>query len=148
VRYDIVAEDARGRDVLLVDVKARPFDDQQAREQFAYMREPQLPVRFAMVVDPEKIRVVDYERGDDAGFACVLGTKDVLTTYDPNLGSKKRIFEHYLATLVNAWIRDHVYHWKSETPPGADALASIGLLPLLRDGDTRREVAVETDLLR
>jgi hypothetical protein len=148
VRYDIVAEDARGRDVLLVEVKAMPLDDQQALAQLAYMREAQLPVRFAMVVDPEKIRVVDYERGDGAGFACVLGTKDVLTTYDPNLGSKKRIFGHYLATLVDAWIRDHVYHWKSQTPPAAEALASVGLLPLLSDGDTRRGVIVETDLLR
>ena len=148
MKYDIVAEDARGRDVLLVDVTARPFDDRQAREQFAYMREPQLPVRFGMVADPQKIRIVDYEHDPGEGFACVIDTTDVLTTYDPNFGSKKRIFGHYLAALVNAWIRDHVYHWKSETPPGADALASIGLLPLLRGGDTRREVTVETDLLR
>jgi hypothetical protein len=147
VIFDIVAEDARGREVLVVEVKTLPLDDQAAREILDYMREAQHPVRFGMVADLEKIRVVDYEHDQGGGFACVIETKDVLTTYDPQFGSK-RIFEHYLTTLVNAWIRDHVYHWKSETPPGTDALASVGLLPLLRDGDTHREVTVETDLLR
>ena len=147
MKYDIIAEDARGRDVLLVDVTGWPFDDQQALAQLVYMREAQLPVRFAMVADREKIRVVDYERGGGAGFACVLGTKDVLTTYDPEFGTK-RIFHHYLTSLVEAWLRDHMYHWKSATPPGAQELAKIGLLPCLKDGDTRREVVVETDPVR
>jgi len=147
VIFDIVAEDARGRELLVVEVKTLPLDDQAAREILDYMREAKRSARFGMVADMEKIRVVDYELDQSEGFACVIETKDVLTAYDPQFGSK-RIFERYLTTLVDAWIRDHVYHWKSKTPPGANALASVGLLPLLKDGDTHLEVIVETDLLR
>lgn len=147
MEFDIVAEDARGRPVLLVEVRAKRLDDEAARSILSSMKGAQLPVRFGMVADLSHIRLVDYERGAGDGFACVLDSADMLRCYDPEFETK-RIFWTYLTTLVDAWLRDHVYHWKSETPPGSEQLAAVGLAQCLENGDTRREVLVGTDPLR
>jgi hypothetical protein len=144
LKFDIVAEDARGRDVLIVDVSAMKLSEELARQTLDYMRGAELPVRFGMVADPDKIRIADYEKDGADSVVCTLDTSEMLRHYAPDLGTR-RVFHHYLATLVDAWLRDHVYHWKTLTPPGAGPLASIGLLPCLEDGDTRREVVLGAD---
>ncbi len=147
VKFDIIAQDAKGHDVLLVTIRSKALNDQQARAHFDYMQAAQLPARFAMVADPSRIRIVDNDQPRDRGFTCVLDSSEMLREYSSEFGTKP-IFRHLLTTLVDAWLRDHVYHWHSVKPPGTDQLAAIGLLPLLDDGDTRREVYVETDSLR
>ena len=109
------------------------------------MRDARLPIRFGMVADRSAIRIVDFER--DSGFVCILDTADIRRESDPGFGTK-RTFHHYLTTLVNAWLRDLVYHWKSQIPPGSESFQLIGLLPVLENGDTRREVPVRTHPLR
>ena len=52
MRCDIIAQDAKGRDVLLVEVKTRALGDDGARSILASMRGADLPVRFGMVADP------------------------------------------------------------------------------------------------
>jgi hypothetical protein len=47
-------------------------------------------------------------------------------------------FESYLLTLVEAWLRDLAYHWKSEDPPGSEELGRAGLLEKLEGGTTQR----------
>jgi hypothetical protein len=146
MRFDIVAEDAQGRPVLLAEVRAKVLDDEAARSMLQPMRDTYLPVRFGLVADLQRIRIADFERGGD-NFVCVLDTAEMLREYDREFGTK-RIFGHYLRTLVEAWLRDHVYHWNSETPPGSDRLKEIGLAQCLADGDTRSEVPVGPDPLR
>ena len=51
---------------------------------------------------------------------------------------KARVFEDYLLTLVEAWIRDLAYHWKSEAPPGSQELEQAGVLQTLAGGTTQR----------
>ncbi len=54
----------------------------------------------------------------------------------------------YLETLVEAWLRDLAYHWKSETPPESEKLAEIGLLQRLEGGTTHSLVNINGDTLR
>ena len=75
----------------------------------------------------DRIRILDFEHSPEQEFNCTLKLSDMLEYYDPEFG-KKRIFHDYLTSLVDAWLRDLVYHWNSETPPGAQSLATIGLL--------------------
>jgi hypothetical protein len=146
MRFDIVAVDEQGWDVLLVDVKAKVHTDRIARAILQSLRDADTPARFGMVADLQRIRIADFDRiGVD--FVCVLDTAEMLREYDPEFG-QKRIFSHYLTTLVDAWLRDVAFHWKSETPPGLDRLKGIGLAQRLEDGDTRREVLVGPDPLR
>jgi hypothetical protein len=57
--------------------------------------------------------------------------------YDPEF-PRERVFESYLLTLVEAWLRDLAYHWKSENPPGSEELGRAGLLEKLEGGTTQR----------
>src|SRR5262249_55269990 len=138
---------AGGRDVLLVDVKAMELSEELARSTLDYMRGARLPARFGMVADRDKIRIADYEAGGGDAIVCVLDSADVLRHYEPDFGAK-RIFHHYLTSLVDAWLSDIAYHWKTDVPPGTQELTSIGLLPVLEGGTTRREVIIETDPVR
>jgi len=71
----------------------------------------------------------------------------VLRHYEAEFGTK-RIFELYLTALVEAWLRDLAYHWKSEKPPASEQLAAIGLLQQLAGGTTQLEVALNGDTVR
>ncbi|MGE3819961.1 MAG: hypothetical protein AB7I30_11025 [Isosphaeraceae bacterium] len=143
MKIDVVVEDSRGREVLLVAVNAGEVDEEMARSYLDYLRSSGLPARFGMVVNLEWIRIVDFESGNGKEFGCVLSSPQVLSIYDPEFG-KKRIFPFYLATLVEAWLRDLVYRWNSPNPPALERLARLGLAQLIEGGDTRREVRVET----
>jgi hypothetical protein len=66
-----------------------------------------------------------------------LDTPKVLSHYDPDFAGK-RIFEFYLLTLVEAWLRDLAYHWKSPNPPGSEELQAAGFLGRVEGGTTQR----------
>jgi hypothetical protein len=94
-------------------------------------------VAFVLAIDPNHIEL--YRPGAEGlGEPVVrLDTRQVLQHYDPALPGK-RVFEPYLLTLVEAWLRDLAYHWKSENPPGSEELAQAGLLEKLEGGTTQR----------
>jgi hypothetical protein len=71
---------------------------------------------------------------------------NILVQYDPDFGNG-RIFGHYLATLIEGWLRDLAYHWNSATPPAQDEMAAIGLLERLEGGTTLSEVWLAGDPL-
>jgi hypothetical protein len=73
-----------------------------------------------------------------------LNTREILGHYAPEFAGKDSryvaspIFHDYVETLVEGWLRDLAYHWKSVDPPGAEALAETGLLERIENGMTRR----------
>jgi len=143
MKIDIIAKDAKGHEVLIAEVRGIVLDDDAAIRTLDYLRELKLPARFGMVADPEWIRIADLENPEDR-FVCVLNSKDLLRYYQPDFG-EKRIREGFLTTLIEAWLRDIAYRWKSETPPELDQLSAIGLAEPLKDGSTDSEVIIEAD---
>jgi hypothetical protein len=136
---DLVAVDREGKSVVLVEVKTTPAPERAAADELiAYLKALPQAVPFAMLVDRDHIRLFRWD-GTSLSPASTLRTADVLRRYDPDFG-KGRIFESYLATLVEGWLRDLAYHWKSERAPAAEELDAIGLLPKLEGGGTRSEV--------
>ena len=127
--------DREDHTIALVEVKAHP------EERWATILPRQLAksperVAFILAVDPNSIRV--YGRRERAsGSRLRLDTEQILQHYDPGFAGK-RVFEPYLLTLVEAWLRDLAYHWKSEDPPGSEELAKTGLLEKLEGGTTQR----------
>jgi hypothetical protein len=160
---DIVARDRDGDVVLLAEVKARKPREKPASEaqwvRPAWAPDPLPP--FFMLVDLENIsifqldeRPVVTEFGEDRSVAFYplslithLKSASVLSHYDAEFG-QKTIYKFYLGTLVEAWLRDLAYHWSSETPPGSEQLAAIGLLPLLDGGFAQEESPSDADPLR
>ncbi len=121
--------------VALVEVKAHPVDRWATILPAQLAKSAQQPA-FVLAIDPNDIRLFRPE-GDNLGEPIVqLDTRQVLEHYDPEF-PKKRVFESYLLTLVEAWLRDLAYHWKSEHPPGSNELDRAGLLEKLAGGTTQ-----------
>src|SRR5262249_60803837 len=95
------------------------------------------PVDFVMTIDPTCIHLYRVAGGNLGRPIVHLDTPQILQQYDPEF-AKRRVFESYLLTLVEAWLRDLAYHWKSDSPPGAEELRRAGLLEKLEGGTTQR----------
>jgi hypothetical protein len=133
--FDGALVDRDEQTVALVEVKSNPvgalWTTLLPRNLARYGR----PVDFVLAIDP--VHILLYRpTGTYIGEPLViLDTPEVLNRYDPE-SSRKRIFESYMLTLVEAWLRDLAYHWKSENPPGADELRQAGLLDRIKGGTT------------
>lgn len=150
MRVDIIAENAEEWDVLAALIKPTTLTDAEAIQAVSELRQAELPVRYGLIGDLEKIRIVDFENPGDSEFTLVLSAVEILGRYEPEFGHKT-IYREYLTTLVEAWLRDVAYGWKSEKdtdPPALEAIQSIGLAQALKQGTTRSEVIIETDPVR
>src|SRR5262249_31679926 len=102
---------------------------------------------FGMYVDPEVIEVFAADSTDPGRPESTLKTADILSVYEPDFRNKP-IYLRYLVALVETWLNDLAFHWKSDQPPGLGELAAIGLAPLLEGGGTTHEVTLYGDPLR
>ena len=135
--FDAAVVDGENRTIALIQVKAHPVERWATvlpRQRLAKFAER---VDFVLTIDPNRIQLY-RPAGESLGEPIVqLDTRQVLQHYDPEFPGK-RVFESYLLTLVEAWLRDLAYHWKSEDPPGSEELGRAGLLEKLEGGTTQR----------
>ncbi len=151
IPFDIIAQDKSGKTILLVEVKARHLEGQQHKDWFiekmkSYLQVANTEIPFAMLVDLEDIQIF---RCDDTNLSepvSYIKTAPVLSHYEPRYG-EIRIFNHYLEGLVEAWLSDLAYHWKSQTPPALEQIAEIGLLQQIEDGNTYSGIALSGETL-
>lgn len=152
-RADIVALGNDGRIVLLVEVKATKLETRVAKSRVisqikSYLQAAKTEIPFLMIVDLENIEIFPGTSDNLPAEPIVsLKTAEVLDHYDAEF-DERRIFEPYLTALVEAWLRDLAYHWKSQKPPAAEQLAAIGLLQQLEGGTTQSEVVLSGATLR
>lgn len=151
IDVDIIVLDQNDRIVMLVEVKIIQSQEKAAKQRIvdymiswmkaalAKMSEQHTVIPYAMFVDPEQIMIFKWNGVNLSEPICSLNTGDILRYYEPDFGSKK-IFESYLESLIEAWLRDLAYHWKSEIPPASEQIAIIGLLQMLAGGTTKAEV--------
>ena len=134
--FDAAVVDGENHAVVLVEAKAHPVEswDTILPRQLANSAER---AAYVLTVDPNSIQL--FRPGEESlGEPIVrLDTRQVLRHYDPDF-PRTRVFESYLLTLVEAWLRDLAYHWKSEDPPGSEELGRAGLLEKLEGGTTQR----------
>lgn len=143
IRADIIALDAEDRPVLLIEVKGRPQENIYDRQQLVDdLREAGHVLPYAMLVTLEDIRIFHWDGA--ALFELVhLPTADALSFYDPEF-REKRIYGDYLTALVETWLRDVAYRWKSDAPPFLTSLDRIGLAERLGGGTTENVRYAET----
>jgi hypothetical protein len=151
---DIIAEDRNGNPILIAQVKLSvgSFADTEAFvSQFVRLAPP---LAFGMFVDLEDMLLFSRESASPEAPVASLKTMEILRHYDPEFAGKesvygsKMIFRGLVGTLVEAWLRDLAYHWKSEVPPGSDEISRIGLLDHLEGGMTRSDVTIAVSPLR
>ena len=151
---DIIAEDRDGNPILIVEIKVTDASQADILAFLSRFLEAAPPLNFAMFVDLEQIVVMKSDVANPQNPLVTLKTLDVLKFYDPDFAGKNPnyrstgIFRDYFATLVEAWLRDLAYHWKSQTPPGSEELTGTGLLELLEGGMTKRDVTITVSPLR
>jgi len=145
---DLIAEDRDGNPLLLGEVKATSgISDEHIERLTFYLKALRDPIPFALLADLTTIKIFRWDGKSLSKPLAILSTPDVLRHYDPEF-DQRRIFASYLQTLVEAWLRDLAYHWKSDQPPAAGSLAQIGLLPMLEGGSTRSEVELISGNIR
>lgn len=137
--FDFVVRDLNGNIVLVGEVKteATPSAFEQLRQYLTLAKSP-----FGMLIDRQQIQV--FRSNDSLEQVAAFDTADVLRPYEPAF-DQKQIYETYLRTLAEAWLRDLAYRWKSEEPPAIQEIEAIGLLERLAGGSTEDEVGVEVD---
>jgi hypothetical protein len=142
-RTDIVVLDKMDRTVAVVEVSAVKDAGADALVRLeAYLQQTDEHLAYAILADLSTIRIFRVY-GDSLGEeVATLSTVDVAVRYDGAFASK-RIFHDYLAAIVNAWLDDIAYRWKSAEPPGDDVLRSIGLAQQLEGGRTVQEFALD-----
>lgn len=133
--FDAAVVDREDHTVALIEVKTHPVHGWATilRNQLALIPEP---IPFLLAIDPDEIRVYRTEGGILGEPMIRLETRQVLRHYDPKFPGE-RVYAAYLLTLVEAWLRDLAYHWKSEDPPGSAELGRAGLLEKFEGGTTR-----------
>ena len=137
--FDAAVLDREDLPVALIQVKAQPLGKEwtpMLRNQLETYRKHLPNADFLLAVDPACMHLYRLHGIDLDGPIVHFDTPQVLSHYEPEFG-KKRIFERYVLTLVEAWLRDLAYHWKSAKPPGSDELAAVGFLAKVEGGTTQ-----------
>ncbi|MEG4301958.1 hypothetical protein [Microcoleus sp. D3_18a_C4] len=151
IDVDIIALDKDDRVVVLIEVKIIQAQEKAAKQRIAdymiswmkavlaKMSEQRTIIPYAMFVDTEQILIFKWDGVNLSEPVCSLNTGEILRHYQPEFGSQQ-IFESYLETLIEAWLRDLAYQWKSEMPPASEQITIIGLLERLAGGTTKSGV--------
>jgi hypothetical protein len=141
-RADIMALDAAGKPVLIAEVKLGHLVQGASKEQLArYLDASDVKVPFAMLVTETNIEIFQWDGQHLSAPIFKADTAGILNAYDPEF-SQKDIFEYYMVTLVEAWLRDIAYHWKSDVPPGYLSLEKVGVAQQLEGGTTRTQASL------
>jgi len=134
---DIVVFDADDVPVMLVEVKARQDEKVFDQEQLVQYLQAAPNIPYAMLVTLRDIQIFEW-KSQTLSLLLTAPTADVLSDYEPEF-REKNIYEYYLTTLVETWLRDVAYHWKSATPPLFDQLSQLEIVAKLNNGTTRTE---------
>jgi hypothetical protein len=144
MRVDLLGESYDGQALLLVEVKSEKDNPANLERLRGKLRAANAIIPYAMLVDLDRIRLFQWDGNDLNGPIFETETVPTLRIYSDSDSDllDRRIPEHYLTTLVEVWLRDLAYQWKSAQPPGSEALVAIGFLPLLDEMTLRTEVTI------
>ncbi|MBC5794254.1 hypothetical protein H5968_03605 [Sphaerospermopsis sp. LEGE 00249] len=123
----ILVKDKDEQPILMIDVR---FSAMYASPELDILKMEQYQnIPFLMFANSDVIRIFK-----SPNFAEVsrLETKKVLGFYSPK-SIEVIIYQFTLITLLQSWLRDLDYHWKSENPPYIEEMKEIGLFALLDD---------------
>jgi hypothetical protein len=132
----IVAKDKDDHPILMIDVRfsgvySSPDLDILKMEAYQY-------IPFLMFVNSNVMRIFKSPTFTEIAR---FDTKQVLAFYNPK-SIEGIIYQSTLVILIQVWLHDLSYNWKSENPPYIEEMKEMGLFAPLLDGTTE-----ELDLL-
>jgi hypothetical protein len=141
LQADIVVTRADGRPLLLAEVRSGGGGGEPARSQVDAYCARLLP-DFALLATSSEVLIAPVDAGVVAwGRSLTLPTSKVLEAYSGGR-DLTRAEGFYLASLVEAWLKDLALGWRGETPRGSDELATLGLRDALRGARVTSEVRI------
>lgn len=145
LRADFVAFD-RDEFPVVVGEAARTGYQQAAEAHLKKILNDAPPtVKYGIVATPELIWLYTVEGGRLSESPIYLAASDVLSEYDSEFANKE-IYNFYLVTLMEAWLRDIAYRWKNEIPPKLSAVEQMGIAQAIEGGTTRPEARFNDSL--
>ncbi len=144
IQPEIVILDSDERIVLLAQAQVNKKKQGDTSEVISWLKAGNGAISFVMFIDLETIQFFKWNSADLSKPVCIINTAEVLIPYGLNLASKW-IFRESLGSPAESWLSDLRHHWKLEKPPAEEQMATIGLLPLLKDGTTQPEVEIRID---
>lgn len=132
---DITAWDKNGQKLLVSKIRARDIQEDIKSKleeilKFEYEHN-RVIVPYAMTATREEIKIFEWD-GKNLKDIYTFPTHEIMSEYDAEF-SNKRIFEYYLETLVEGWLRDLAEHWKTDNPPKSQELTQIGFVEKIAD---------------
>ncbi len=100
---------------------------------------------YAMLVQLDKIEIFQWDGEKLSEPIFVKKSEEIFKHYDPEFGTRQ-MFYNLLTGLTERWFHDLDFNWKMENPPGSKELAEIGLLELLKEVDTERDVVLRGEV--
>ncbi len=153
---DLVVFDRSEQPILLIEIKLHPVTAGVVPKILHQLKGTRLAypdgshIEFGMIVDPELIRLYDLG-GESSNSVSTLNSPAVFDHYTTRFRRAQQaplFLEKFMQGLVEAWIRDLIIHWKTQTPPGLELFAGTGLLARLEGGWIQgSEVPVDSDAL-
>ncbi|MEA5514957.1 hypothetical protein [Nodularia sp. UHCC 0506] len=135
---DITAWDKKGQKLLVSKIRSRDIEEDikgKVEEILNFEKEHNhLIVPYGMTATPEYINIFEWD-GENIATVYTFPTHEVMAEYDSEFATK-RIFEYYLETLVESWLRDLADNWKTDNPPKLQELTQIGFVDNLADTKT------------
>ena len=130
---DIVIKDKDDRPMMFVAVYGmRAFGSSELK---VHGLENYQQVPFLMFVNITQLRIY---RSGNYHPVMILNPGEIFPVYDPDYQNHEFIFQDYLVGLMDAWLSDLSFHWKSEHPPFETQINEIGLSDLLENGFLER----------
>ncbi|KYC36196.1 hypothetical protein WA1_41415 [Scytonema hofmannii PCC 7110] len=142
IKPDIVILDSNELIVLLAQAQADPKKQGDTSEVISWLKSGNGAIPFVMFIDLKSIQIFKWDNLNYSEPVCIFNTVDVLTPYGLKLPDKW-ISNRFLGTLVESWLGDIRHTWKLDNPPGEEQIKAIGLLTLLKDGETQPEVDIK-----
>lgn len=137
-KFDVVGYDEQDQPVVLVEVKRAGSivsHERLVADLADYLSRARPRIRFFLVADPDQVEL--YTRAEQGNWRIfhTFQADELFRPYDEAYG-RDPVYEHYLATLVENWLRDIAYNWHSSNPAGQDVFQRAGLLESIRNGTT------------
>lgn len=136
MELDLLAFDAEGEPVLVVETKRLPGTAELAKQQLQRYATA-VGVPYGMVVDPESAELFDLT-DPTARSLLRIPTAQLLAAYAHGMAANK-VSERYLVLPVDTWLRNVMQPLESDPPPAYDQLAELGVTDRLHDGHAEVE---------
>lgn len=132
---DITGWNKNGQKLLVSKIRSRDIQEDiksKVKKILKFEHEHnQFIVPYAMTATPENIIFFKWD-GKNLESLYTFPTHEVMSEYDSKFANK-RISESYLEILVESWLRDLAYNWKTDNPPKLQELKQIDFVQKLAD---------------